>query len=84
MHHTEKLSGIQTDELDLRWNIISQKLSYAGYPSVWFGKGHTGYLSMKHMPTGRGFTSFTGFLGGAQSYTASDRCLDTAQWYVVH
>lgn len=37
------------------------------------GKGHTGYKSMAHLPTSRGFDSFSGFLGGAQDYYSGDR-----------
>eukprot|EP00041_Stephanoeca_diplocostata_P028726 m.830473 g.830473 ORF g.830473 m.830473 type:complete len:295 (-) comp23425_c0_seq45:1910-2794(-) len=61
------------DDIDLRWNMISQKLAPLGYRSYWYGKGHTGYLSMNHLPTRRGFRNFTGFLTGMQSYTSSDR-----------
>mmetsp|Transcript_145387 Transcript_145387/g.205811 ORF Transcript_145387/g.205811 Transcript_145387/m.205811 type:complete len:527 (+) Transcript_145387:100-1680(+) len=72
VHHGQMLSGI-TDDVDLRWNIISQKLAPAGYKSYWFGKGHTGYLSMAHLPTSRGFVNFTGFLTGMQKYTSPQR-----------
>mmetsp|Transcript_28160 Transcript_28160/g.73812 ORF Transcript_28160/g.73812 Transcript_28160/m.73812 type:complete len:554 (-) Transcript_28160:174-1835(-) len=72
VHHGEMLSDI-TDDIDLRWSIISQKLQPAGYKSYWFGKGHTGYLSMNHLPTRRGFLNFTGFLTGMQSYTSPQR-----------
>jgi arylsulfatase A-like enzyme len=75
IHHGEMLSGI-TDDIDLRWNIISQKLGTAGYRCLWFGKGHTGYKSMAHMPTNRGFDHATFFLGGAQKYTSTDRWKD--------
>ena len=30
------------DDIDLRWEIISQKLKKSGYKNYWFGKGHTG------------------------------------------
>ena len=70
------LSGDTSDDMDLRWSILSQKLSLAGYTSYWMGKGHTGYKSMKHMPTHRGFANWTGYMGGAQSYTASNRWRD--------
>jgi arylsulfatase I/J len=42
LHHGEQLSAYTSDNLDLRWNLISQKLESAGYHSYWFGKGHTG------------------------------------------
>ena len=76
VHHHEQLSGVATDDLDLRYTYISAKLKSAGYTNHWYGKGHTGYMSMKHLPTERGFDHFVGFLSGAQSYTSSDRWED--------
>eukprot|EP00912_Choanoflagellata_sp_UC4_P001011 UC4_evm3s622 len=73
LHHGEELSAVDTDDLDLRWNLISQKLKPKGYKSYWYGKGHTGFKSVAHLPTSRGFDDFVGFLSGAQSYYASDR-----------
>lgn len=29
-------------DIDLRWNLISDKLSSVGYRCTWWGKGHTG------------------------------------------
>ena len=78
IHHSEQLSGDQNDDMDLRWNLISQKLALAGYVSYWYGKGHTGYKSMAHLPTHRDFKHWTGFMGGAQSYTADKRWQDEA------
>ena len=43
------------------------------YRSYWFGKGHTGYRSMAHLPVARGFSNHTGFLTGSQSYTSTAR-----------
>jgi arylsulfatase A-like enzyme len=73
IHHGEQLSGVATDDLDLRWTLVSGKLKRAGYSTHWVGKGHTGYMSMAHLPTNRGFDSFVGFLSGSQSYTSADR-----------
>ena len=73
IHHGEQLSGVATDDIDLRWNIISQKLSGGGYLCHWVGKAHTGFLSTAHLPTARSFDSFIGFLGGSQSYFSEDR-----------
>eukprot|EP00040_Diaphanoeca_grandis_P005387 m.32643 g.32643 ORF g.32643 m.32643 type:complete len:624 (-) comp16674_c0_seq1:218-2089(-) len=80
IHHGEMLSGDDTDDIDLRWNIITQKLETKGYKSYWYGKGHTGYKSMHHLPTARGFANFTGFLTGAQSYTSTDRWMNDAPY----
>ena len=73
LHHGEMLSGFDTDDMDLRWNLLSQKLAQANYTSWWFGKGHTGYRSMAHLPTARGFANHTGYLIGMQSYTSDER-----------
>jgi arylsulfatase A-like enzyme len=61
------------DDIDLRWNIISQKLKQKGYANFWYGKGHTGYKSMKHLPVNRGFDHHMGFLTGAQDFYSADR-----------
>jgi len=81
IHHGEMLSNVDTDDMDLRWNILSQKLATAGYRSLWYGKGHTGYKSMKHMPTNRGFEHATFFMKGAQGYTSSDRWKDADPYH---
>ena len=76
VHHHEQLSGVTTDDIDLRYSWISDKLHGAGYESYWFGKGHTGYKSMKHLPAAHHFKHFVGFLGGSQSYRSTDRWED--------
>jgi arylsulfatase A-like enzyme len=76
VHHHEQLSGIDTDDIDLRYTWISKKLESAGYKNYWFGKGHTGYKSMAHLPTRNGFHHFMGFLSGSQSYFSTDRWED--------
>lgn len=68
IHHGEGLSTTTSDDIDLRWELISDKLKESGYRTHWVGKGHTGYKSMAHLPTNRGFDSFTGYLSGAQNY----------------
>ena len=73
VHHHEQLSGVATDDVDLRYATVGAKLKQAGYATHWYGKGHTGYRSMAHLPTRRGFDRFMGFLSGSQSYTADDR-----------
>jgi len=74
LHHGEELSGIATDDIDLRWTTIGQKLEGVGYKSHWYGKGHTGYMSMNHLPHRIGFSSgHLGFLSGAMSYHGEAR-----------
>ncbi|KAK3280570.1 hypothetical protein CYMTET_11595 [Cymbomonas tetramitiformis] len=58
---------------DLLPQIISQKLQPQGYRSYWYGKGHTGYKSMAHLPINRGFDDHIGYLTGMQSYTSPVR-----------
>ena len=68
IHHSENLSPTRGDDLDLRWTTIGQKLERVGYRSYWWGKGHTGYLSWRHLPTNLGFSSgFYGFQIGRAS-----------------
>lgn len=73
IHHGEGLSSMASDDIDLRWTLIGGKLQSQGYKTHWVGKGHTGYMSVAHLPINRGFDSHLGFLSGAQSYTSSDR-----------
>jgi len=73
LHHGEHLSGVTEDYIDLRWTWISEKLKSAGYATHWYGKGHTGFMSMRHMPANRGFDSSVLYLGGAGSYTNLQR-----------
>jgi len=73
LHHGEMLSNYASDEIDLRWKTIAEKLKAVGYKNYWFGKGHTGYKSMAHLPVNRGFDNHTGFLIGRQNYNDTDR-----------
>lgn len=69
LHHGEQLSGVESDDMDLRWTWISEKLVSAGYVAHYYGKGHTGYESMQHLPANRGFAGGSVlYLGGAGSY----------------
>jgi len=65
IHHGEQLSGVQTDDIDLRQTSIGEKLKSAGYTTAWYGKGHTGYQSMHQLPNGLGFDRHIGFLTGS-------------------
>eukprot|EP00730_Choanoeca_flexa_P000411 TRINITY_DN10188_c0_g1_i2.p1 TRINITY_DN10188_c0_g1~~TRINITY_DN10188_c0_g1_i2.p1 ORF type:complete len:630 (+),score=107.24 TRINITY_DN10188_c0_g1_i2:2-1891(+) len=77
IHHGEQLSAIGTDDIDLRWTWISSKLKRVGYETHWYGKGHTGYVSWHHLAVNNGFDNYYGYLGGAQSYTSTDRWNNT-------
>eukprot|EP01064_Diplonema_japonicum_P021135 TRINITY_DN30690_c0_g1_i1.p1 TRINITY_DN30690_c0_g1~~TRINITY_DN30690_c0_g1_i1.p1 ORF type:complete len:552 (+),score=70.92 TRINITY_DN30690_c0_g1_i1:59-1657(+) len=76
LHHGEQLSGVATDDIDLRMTLISEKLKSAGYTTAWYGKGHTGYKSTKHLAVNKGFDEFFGYLTGSQQYTSNDRWQD--------
>eukprot|EP01060_Flectonema_neradi_P016533 TRINITY_DN2315_c0_g1_i2.p1 TRINITY_DN2315_c0_g1~~TRINITY_DN2315_c0_g1_i2.p1 ORF type:complete len:535 (+),score=103.15 TRINITY_DN2315_c0_g1_i2:55-1659(+) len=78
IHHGEQLSGVTTDDIDLRMTWISKKMKSAGYETHWFGKGHTGYESMNHLAVKNGFDSYFGYLTGAQDYTSNDK------WQGIH
>jgi arylsulfatase A-like enzyme len=73
LHAGEQLSLEDTDDIDLRMTTIGTKLKNAGYMCYYFGKGHTGFMSMNHMPLQQGFDKFVGFIGGEQSYTSPVR-----------
>jgi len=82
LHHGELLSDVAGDDIDLRWTTIGQKLEAAGYESHWYGKGHTGYASMNHLPHRIGFSSgHVGFLGGSMGYTELDRWRQEAPYH---
>lgn len=38
IHHGEQLSRVSTDDLDIRWTWISEKLKSAGYVGHWVGE----------------------------------------------
>jgi arylsulfatase A-like enzyme len=73
LHVGEQLSTTPSDDIDLRMTSIGTKLKEAGYLTYYIGKGHTGFMSMKHLPLNQGFDKFIGFLGGEQSYTSHFR-----------
>ena len=55
-----------------RLQTIGQKLESAGYRCHWYGKGHTGFKSMHHLPERNGFSSgFLGFLNGNIYHTST-------------
>ena len=73
IHHGEFLSGENSDDIDLRWSWLTDKLKQRNYQSYWYGKGHTGYKSMRHLPEAHGFDGSTFFQSGAGSYTKTPR-----------
>mmetsp|Transcript_72805 Transcript_72805/g.129034 ORF Transcript_72805/g.129034 Transcript_72805/m.129034 type:complete len:617 (-) Transcript_72805:66-1916(-) len=82
LHHGEDLSKPNQDHIDLRWTWISEKLKQAGYSSHFYGKGHTGYQSIFHMPAKRGFDGGqVMFLGGAGSYYTTERWKGTTLFH---
>eukprot|EP01063_Lacrimia_lanifica_P025759 TRINITY_DN3371_c0_g1_i1.p2 TRINITY_DN3371_c0_g1~~TRINITY_DN3371_c0_g1_i1.p2 ORF type:complete len:533 (+),score=206.33 TRINITY_DN3371_c0_g1_i1:66-1664(+) len=82
LHHGEGLSAIDGDDLDLRWRWVSEMLADEGYVGHWYGKGHTGYKSMQHLPANRGFAGGSVlYLTGAGSYYTLARMNGTEPWY---
>ena len=59
VHHGEQLSSNSADDIDLRMNWISEKLAKANYTTYWFGKYHTGFRSMAHLPEAHGFSQIS-------------------------
>ena len=49
--------------LPLRWTLLPQLLKARGYATVGAGKWHIGYYNKAHLPEGRGFDSWLGYLG---------------------
>lgn len=81
-HHGEQLSEETSDDIDLRWRWISEILKERGYVNYWFGKGHTGYASMNHLPAQRGFDGGSVlFLAGSGSYTMLPRWNGSRPYY---
>ena len=56
---------------------LAERLKAQGYATGAVGKWHTGYLP-GNLPTGRGFDSFYGFVGGAMAYTPDGASGDKA------
>lgn len=54
--------------LPLNETTIAEVLAENGYRTHLFGKWHLGHHSARHLPTARGFDTFTGFLNGEQYY----------------
>lgn len=81
IHHGEQLSGDNTDDIDLRMTWVSDKLQQAGYKAHMFGKWHTGFRSMHHLPTGNGFSSAVGSFQTGGNYQGPKH---TMRWQNDH
>lgn len=82
LHHGEQLSKVSSGDIDLRYTWLSEKLLAQNYISHWYGKGHTGYESMQHLPANRGFNGGSVlYLGGAGSYYNMERFNGTKPMY---
>ena len=75
IHHGEQLSGDGGDDIDLRMAWISEKLLSAGYTCHMFGKWHTGFRSMAHLPASRGFAQSVGSLQTGGNYAGPKHSL---------
>lgn len=85
IHMGEALSPEDEDHIDLRWKTIGHKLESAGYASYWFGKGHTGFKSMRHLPIHAGFSAGSvGFLGANMYHTGNNVRWQGDDWFVPH
>ncbi|GBG24187.1 Arylsulfatase B [Hondaea fermentalgiana] len=67
----DELTDFEDDDMDMRMTWISEKLTDAGYYSLFYGKGHIGARSIRMLPRHRGFHEHMGFLGGSQTYYGS-------------
>ena len=84
IHHGEQLSKVDTDDMDLRWTWLPQKLQTAGYRTHGFGKEHTGFRSVKHLWSNRGFTSSFGSLLTGGNYFYSSPGAGGPRWQDQH
>jgi len=57
-----------------KMTTIPKKLKEAGYATHATGKWHVGYATPDHMPQGRGFDTFLGFLGGGEDHWTQHVC----------
>ena len=85
IHMGEALSPEDEDHIDLRWKTIGHKLESAGYASYWFGKGHTGFKSMRHLPIHAGFSAGSvGFLGANMYHGSTSVRWQGDDWFIPH
>ena len=81
IHHGEQLSSNDSDDIDLRMTWISDKLTKQGYQTHWFGKYHTGFRSMNHLPIAHNFTKSTGSLQTGGDYSGTTH---STRWQGYH
>jgi len=56
------------EAVSANYTFISESMKEAGYATHMVGKWHLGYWDWQYIPTGRGFESFFGYMGGAEDY----------------
>eukprot|EP00946_MAST-07B_sp_MAST-7B-sp1_P001495 g1495.t1 len=84
IHHGEQLSGNAGDDIDLRMDWISDKLVRVGYEAHWFGKYHTGFRSMRHLPAAHGFSNTSvGSLQTGGHYSGPDHSTRWQGWHPI-
>jgi len=58
----------EPEAVSSKYTFLSETLKAGGYATHLVGKWHLGYWDWKYVPTGRGFESFFGYMGGAEDY----------------
>jgi arylsulfatase A-like enzyme len=64
------IMGTKPFGLPLKYKILPEYLSEAGYSTYHIGKWHLGHYSKAHLPTARGFDQSIGYYGGYQHPTS--------------
>eukprot|EP01060_Flectonema_neradi_P007077 TRINITY_DN148_c0_g1_i1.p1 TRINITY_DN148_c0_g1~~TRINITY_DN148_c0_g1_i1.p1 ORF type:complete len:493 (+),score=88.02 TRINITY_DN148_c0_g1_i1:78-1556(+) len=68
MQHLTTIIPGSTAHIPLDVKTIAEVMKEQGYETHMVGKWHLGYASWKYTPIGRGFDTFTGYLGGMIDY----------------
>ena len=84
LHHGEQLSSSDADDIDLRMSWVSDKLHSVGYRCHMYGKWHTGFRSMRHLPHAHHFASSAGSLMSGGSYSGPASSKRTQRWQDDH